>query len=44
MKTIENISEGEQVAASNNKLHSSFENEKPSFLGLLKGLFLISQS
>jgi len=33
-------SEGEQVTALNNKLHSSCENQKPMFLGLLKGLFL----
>ena len=37
-------SEGEQVTASNSKLHSSCENQKPMFLGLLKGLFLKSWS
>lgn len=35
-------SEGEQITASNNKLHSSCKNQKPMFLGLLKGLFLKS--
>ena len=33
-------SEGEKITASNNKLHSSCENQKPMFLGFLKGLFL----
>lgn len=37
-------SEGEQITASNNKLHSSCEHQKPVFLGLLKGLFLKSWS
>lgn len=37
-------SEGEQVTASNNKLHSSCENKKLVFLGFLKGLFLKSSS
>ena len=36
-------SEGEQLTASN-KLHSSYENQKPVFLGLLKGLFIKSWS
>ena len=38
------ISEGEQITALNNKPHSSCENQKPMFLGLLKGLFLKSWS
>jgi len=37
-------SAGEQITTSNNKLHSSCENQKLVFLGLLKGLFLKSWS
>jgi len=37
-------SEGKHVTPPNNKLHSSCENQKLVFLGLLKGLFLKSWS
>jgi len=40
MKMTEKTSAGEQIIALNSELHSPCENQRPVFLGLLKGLFL----